>query len=65
MEEGVAPSTLGLNVSHGVKTATFYGWKYNHYFVVVEEGTKTCEFVARCVHPAKRHCRVLVTQRLT
>ena len=23
-------------VTKRVKTATFYGWKYNHYFVVVE-----------------------------
>ena len=40
MEE-ISPSTSSaLNVSGGVKTATFYGWKYNHYFVVVEEGER-------------------------
>ena len=40
MEESSSSTTSALNVSGGVKTATFYGWKYNHYFVVVEEGEK-------------------------
>ena len=61
-EESSLSTTSALNVSRGAKTATLYGWKYNHYCVVVE-GEKTCEFVAHCVHPAKRHCRVFVTQR--
>ena len=34
MEEGQSHSA----VMKGVKTATSYGWKYKHYFVVVEEG---------------------------
>ena len=35
-------------------TATFYGWKYNHYFVVVEENEKNLK--ARCTlcAPSKR-----------
>ena len=33
-------------VTKGVKTATFYGWKYRHYFVVVEEGENNLR--ARC-----------------
>ena len=64
MEESNPSTTSALNVSRGVKTATFYGWKYNQYFVVIEEGEKTCEFIGCCVHPAKRHCPVLITQHL-
>ena len=30
----------------GVKTATFYGWKYRHYFIVTEEGENNLR--ARC-----------------
>ena len=30
----------------GVKTATFYGWKYRHYFIVTEEGENNLQ--ARC-----------------
>ena len=30
-------SSSTVTVNQGVKTATFYGWKYSHYFVVVEE----------------------------
>jgi len=33
-------STSTVGASGGVKTATFYGWKYSHYFEVVEEGEK-------------------------
>ena len=33
-------------ITKGVKTATFYGWKYRHYFVVVEEGESNLR--ARC-----------------
>ena len=40
MEENGPSTTSALNVSGGVKTATSYGGKYNHYFVVVEEGEK-------------------------
>ena len=42
MEEGQSHSA----VTKGVKTATFYGWKYKHYFVVVEEGENNLR--ARC-----------------
>ena len=36
MDENSSSAALALNVSQGVKTATFYGWKYSHYFFVVE-----------------------------
>ena len=35
---GEMESTVTAN--QGVKTATFYGWKYSHYFVVVGESDK-------------------------
>ena len=54
MEEGVQPSTLGLNISRGVKTATFYGWKYNHYFVVVEEGAKNLRVRCTLCAPSQK-----------
>ena len=42
--------TSGGSVNHreieGVKTATFYQWKYSHYFIVVKEGVKNMR--ARC-----------------
>jgi len=34
-------------VNQGVKTATFYDWKYSHYFIVVEESDKNLQ--ARCI----------------
>ena len=36
-------STSAVGASGGVKTATFYGWKYSHYFEVVEEGEKNLQ----------------------
>jgi len=33
-------STSAMGASGDVKTATFYGWKYSHYFEVVEEAEK-------------------------
>ena len=33
-------SSSTVTANQGVKTATFYGWKYSHYFVVVEESDK-------------------------
>ena len=49
VEEESGPTSSG-NISEreieGVKTATFYQWKYSHYFVVVEEGVKNMR--ARC-----------------
>ena len=65
MEESSPSTTSALNVSRGVKTATFYGWKYNHYFVVVEEGEKNLRVRCTLCAPSQKHCRVLVTQRLT
>ena len=49
VEEETGPTSSG-SISQreieGVKTATFYQWKYSHYFVVVEEGVKNMR--ARC-----------------
>ena len=43
VEEESGPTSSG-SINHreieGVKTATFYQWKYSHYFIVVEEGVK-------------------------
>ena len=33
-------SSSTVTANQRVKTATFYGWKYSHYFVVVEESDK-------------------------
>lgn len=35
------------SASQGVRVATFYHWKYHHYFEVVEEGEKNLK--ARCI----------------
>ena len=40
-------STSAMGASGGVKTATFYGWKYSLYFEVVEEGEKNLR--VRCM----------------
>ena len=37
MEESSSPTTLALNVTCGDKTATFYGWKYNHLWLLKEK----------------------------
>ena len=36
-------STTIIVNSQGVKIATFYGFKYSHYFKVVEEGDKNIQ----------------------
>lgn len=52
MEDGIIEAiqscSSSVNSTLGVKTATFYQWKYNHYFTVVEdlEGAKNMR--ARC-----------------
>jgi len=45
MEEtsSYSTSTSAVGASGDVKTATFYGWKYSHYFEVVEEGEKNLQ----------------------
>ena len=58
-------SSSTVTANQGVKTATFYGWKYSHYFVVVEESDKNYEFIAHCAHPARRLCLLLEIQRQT
>jgi len=43
VEEESGPTSCGnanQGEIEGVKTATFYQWKYSHYFTVVEEGVK-------------------------
>ena len=43
VEEESGPTSSGsINYREieGVKTTTFYQWKYSHYFIVVEEGVK-------------------------
>ena len=47
----MAEETFTTNVAKGATeltggTETFYGWKYSHYFVVVEENEKNLQ--ARC-----------------
>ena len=32
---GEMEASTTITANQGVKTATFYGWKYSHYFVVV------------------------------
>ena len=54
MEESSLSTTSALNVSGGVKTATFYGWKYNHYFVVVEEGEKNLRVRCTLCAPSQK-----------
>jgi len=39
-----------------VKQATFYKWKYRHYFTVVEKGDK---LGVNCAHQVTKHCLVL------
>ena len=39
-------SSSTITATQGAKTATFYGCKYSHYFVVVEENDKNLR--ARC-----------------
>ena len=50
VEEESGPTSSG-NASQGemqgVRTATFYQWKYSHYFTVVEEGVKNMR--VRCM----------------
>ena len=41
-------------VMKGVKTATFYGWKYKHYFVVVEEGENNLRAWCTLCPPSKK-----------
>ena len=47
------------------KAVTFYGWKYSHYFQIVEEGDKNCGHVVLCAVHARNLCRVLYTLHLT
>jgi len=54
MEENSPCSASALNVSSGVKTATFYGWKYNHYFVVVEERVKNLRVRCTLCAPSQK-----------
>ena len=46
VKEETGPTSSGSisqGETEGVKTATFYQWKYSHYFVVVEEGVKNMQ----------------------
>ena len=54
MEESSLSTTSALNASGGVKTLTFYGWKYNHYFVVVEEGEKNLRVRCTLCAPSQK-----------
>ena len=54
MEESSSSTTSALNVSRGVKTATFYGWKYNHYFAVVKEGERNLRVRCTLCAPSQK-----------
>ena len=56
-------STLAVSASGGVKTATFYGWKYSHYFKVVEEGERNLR--VRCTLCAPSSQKTLSSARNT
>ena len=51
----MAEETQESSSNKRVKTATFYGWRYSHYFKVVEEGDKNlrarCTLCAPCKKP--------------
>lgn len=53
MEASSSSSTIIVN-SQGVKTATFYGWKYSHYFEVVEEGAKNIRVRCKLCAPSQK-----------
>ena len=56
MEEGVQPSTLGLKVSCDVKQLLSMDENITIILWLLKKEQKTYEFMACCVHPAKRHC---------
>ena len=59
-----APSSSHSSSGEVANTGTaFHGWKYKHYFVVVNEDSKNqvLEFAAFCVLEIKR-CHLLRTQ---
>ena len=41
-------------ITKGVKMATFYGWKYRHYFIVVEEGESNLRAWCTLCAPSKK-----------
>ena len=41
-------------ITKGVKTAIFYGWKYRHYFIVVEEGESNLRAQRTLWAPSKK-----------
>ena len=54
-------SSNSQGASQGVRVATFYHWKYNHYFKVVDEGDKNLK--ARCTLCSASAKTTLVRQK--
>ena len=50
----VTSSNSTIVNSQGVKTATFYGWKYSHYFEVVEEADKNIRAHCKLCAPSQK-----------
>ena len=57
VEEESGPTSSG-NVNQGetqgVRTATFFQWKYSHYFTVVEEGVKNMRMCCTLCSPSSK-----------
>ena len=47
-------SSSTVTANQGVKTATIYGWKYSHYFVVVEESDKNLRACCTLCAPSQK-----------
>ena len=60
MEDSADTAEVKYYLLRPVTCATFYGWKYEHYFVMVEKGEKIRTYYINCMLEA-RHCPMLET----